>query len=87
MPDGSDVAFAFAVPFDGTYTIDTVGSNYDTALGVFSADGSIEIACNDDGGPGTLSSLSLDLQAGEVITIVVDGYAGSTGDYVLNLDN
>jgi uncharacterized repeat protein (TIGR01451 family) len=65
----------------GTLSVDTVGSDYDTVLAVWSGPrGSLtEEACDDDGGPGQLSSLSLDVVAGTTYHIEVVAYDSTSG--------
>lgn len=85
----------FEAPSTGGYWFDTLGSAFDTVLYVRDGDcqGS-ELACNDDipGGAGTGggrdsdSRVYVDLTAGQVVFIVVDGAGAEAGDYVLNLE-
>jgi hypothetical protein len=65
--------FRFAAPADGTVTITTEGSDYDTVLAVFTGDcgAASVIACDDDGGNGLTSSLTYDASAGVTYTVVV----------------
>ncbi|MCB9592776.1 MAG: lamin tail domain-containing protein [Sandaracinaceae bacterium] len=84
-----DIALSWTAPSTGTFLFDTVGSDYDTTLHIhagFDCAGT-ELDCDDDGHPVTGDSLiSLDLTAGQMITIVVDGYdVGEEGNYVLNI--
>lgn len=79
--------FSWSAPQAGTYTIHTTDSDFDTVLYV--RDGSCvgeELDCDDDGGPGTQSSMILDLQAGQEIVIFADGYNSSAGDLVLTIE-
>ncbi|WP_437930067.1 MXAN_6577-like cysteine-rich protein [Sorangium sp. So ce291] len=84
-----EVIHSFTAPETGTYLIDTAGSEYDTILSVLDGDCSgEELACNDDSlshGGGT-SELSVPLEAGQTITIVVDGYNRYSGRYELHVD-
>ena len=73
--------------FDGSITIDTNGSDYDTYLSVFtgdSVDNLTTIAQNDDGGDGLDSLVTLDVTAGTTYHIAVDGYSSREGNVVLN---
>ena len=84
---GADAAFTFTATMAGLYTFDTEGSDYDTVLYVLegACDG-LEIACDDDGGTGSLSTLTVELAATETVVVVVDGYDDTeTGTYVLNI--
>ena len=80
----SDQSFEFTAPADDTYTFDTFGSNYDTVLYVLDGCGGAELACNDDAGADVQSEVSVALIADQTVIIVVDGWAGSNGDVVLN---
>ena len=77
--------FLFTAPAAGTYTIDTNGSDFDTVL-IARADtcNGLELACSDDFG-GPTSQLTLALTAGQRVVVVVSGFAGSSGDFVLNI--
>jgi hypothetical protein len=88
--DVPDVVHRFTAPEAGTYTIDTAGSDYDTVLAVFDADCSgEELACNDDvaGEDPSLftSEVTVSLDAGQTIFIVVDGALNESGAYTLNI--
>lgn len=84
---GSDVAFVWTVPFNGRFAIDTVGSNFDSLLGVLDGVcGGVELACNDDGGVDLSSRVELDLFAGQTLTLVVDSFGPTFGDVVLNIN-
>lgn len=83
-----DATFRWTVPATAAYTIDTLGSDFDTILYVRSGTcGGTELACNDDVGGGIRQSqVLLNLQQGQVIVIVVDGFGFSSGNYVLNIN-
>ncbi|KYF89992.1 hypothetical protein BE17_28530 [Sorangium cellulosum] len=84
-----DVIHSFTAPETGTYVIDTYGSEYDTVLSVFDGDCSgEELDCNDDSpwDSGVTSEVSVPLEAGQTITIVVDGYDRDSGRYELHVD-
>jgi hypothetical protein len=82
---GPDRVITFTAAMAGLYTFDTVGSAYDTKLAAYleCSDGS-EIICNDDT-VGLTSEVSVDLLAGQVVLLVVDGFNGATGAWVLNI--
>ncbi|KYF65927.1 MXAN_6577-like cysteine-rich protein [Sorangium cellulosum] len=81
----SEMVFTYTAPIVGRYVIDTVGSSYDTVLHVHRGGCSgTSIACNDDTA-GSTSRTTVRLTAGQVITIVVDGYGGASGDFTLNI--
>jgi hypothetical protein len=84
---GEDVSFLWTVPFTGTWEISSDGSSYDTLLHLWGEDCSGELACDDDGGEGTRSMLTMDMVEGETITIVIDGFSSfSSGTYQLNIE-
>ena len=78
-----EVTFEFVAPGTGTYTFDTVGSNFDTVLYALDGCAGAELACNDDTA-GLASELRLDLQAEQRIIVVVDG-SNEFGSVVLNI--
>ena len=84
---GPDYAFAWIAPASGSWNFSLAGSSYDTALAVWSPDcDGGEIACNDDGPVDLTSVLDLDLEAGETVILVVDGYSGATGSFTLTIE-
>jgi hypothetical protein len=87
MSDGTapDYTFEFTAPETATYTFDTGGSAYDTYLYVQDmACNGPELACNDDA-IGLQSEVSVDLVQDQTVVIVVSGYSGQSGSFVLNL--
>ncbi|MCA9604235.1 MAG: lamin tail domain-containing protein [Myxococcales bacterium] len=85
----ADLAFTWTAPTDGSFIFDTRGSDFDTTIHVHAGSdcARMELDCNDDArGDGT-SALQLDLTAGTMVTVVVDGY-GTTeeGNYVLSIE-
>lgn len=86
-----DAWWVHQAPCTGTLTIDTSGSQFapanDTVLAVYSACGGTELACDDDGGPGQLSSVSIEVVLGQTVYIRVAGAgADACGDVSLNFD-
>ncbi|MES2642988.1 MAG: hypothetical protein V4850_26120 [Myxococcota bacterium] len=79
-----DLSYMWMAPEDGTFTVNTVGSSFDTILTVLTSDCSSELACDDDGGGFATSTETFDAVAGEMFVFVVDGYSTS-GDYVLSV--
>ncbi len=81
-----DVVYSFTRPEYGTLTIDFCGSDYDTKIFVMRADGEV-IDCNDDFydnsvcGYHTSRIDNLWVPTGETFYLVVDGAAGTSGDY------
>lgn len=87
LDESPDLAYSFTAPADGEYTFDTFGSGYDTLLYVLegAACNGDELACSDNY-PGDLASaLSLQLTAGQEVTVVVDGNFGGTGPFELHV--
>ncbi|WP_437999165.1 MXAN_6577-like cysteine-rich protein [Sorangium sp. So ce185] len=83
----ADMVFTYTAPADGDYVIDTIGSSYDTVLHVHSDGcGGETLKCNDDWGGTSRSRVRLTLTAGEVITVVVDGYGSLSGSFTLNIN-
>ena len=86
-PDAVDRTLGWTAPADGRYVFDTYGSNFDTVL--YARDGNCtgeELACNDDAGGTIQSRIVLDLVEGQSIVLVVEGFAGSSGNWVLNIE-
>ncbi|WP_437578046.1 MXAN_6577-like cysteine-rich protein [Sorangium sp. So ce887] len=86
----SERVYLFTPAEAGTYTLDTFGSGFDTALGVVGATTCAQLACNDDsddsGGPQSKQSkLRAVIEAGEPVLIVVTGFGGLEGDFTLHL--
>ncbi|WNG58947.1 hypothetical protein F0U59_32610 [Archangium gephyra] len=88
---GPDVSFKWTVPLTGSYTIST-GAQLDSVLHIYTFSttglGTIK-GCNDEApGQVLVSSLTLNLTAGEVLRIVVDSYTPPTsrnGSFALNI--
>lgn len=83
LGNAADQAIRFTAPAAGQYTFDTFGSGYDTVLSVWS-DCATETLCNDDTG-GLQSQVVLDLAQGQAVLVLVDGYNGASGNWVLNI--
>jgi len=85
--DVNSVWYTFTSPVSGPITINTLGSNYDTSLAVYTGsavNGLTPIAGNDDFF-GLQSRVQFDATAGTSYQIAVDGFSASTGSIVLNL--
>ena len=83
---GASVWYRWTAPANGSVTIDTVGSGFDTVLGVYtgsSVSALTEVAGNDDSS-GLQSSVSFSATGGTRYHIAVDGYSAATGPVVLN---
>jgi hypothetical protein len=87
---GKSVWFTWTAAASGKISLNTVGSNFDTMLGVFtgsSVSGLSTIASNDDASYYTLTSaLTFNAVAGTTYHIAVDGYNGASGNIALNLN-
>ena len=75
-------------PANGSLSIDTAGSDFDTVLGVYT--GNVlniltEVASDDDAGPGTTSAVTFDVTVGTAYRIAVDGFRGNQGAAVGNV--
>ena len=78
------MAFTWQAPQAATYVFDTAGSDFDTVLEIQEGTcGRTVLGCNDDR-DGLRSEVSVDLEAGQLITVVVGGFRGAQGDFVLN---
>lgn len=92
---GASVWFSFVAPFSGTVRVDTIGSSFNTTLGVFTGsavNALTQVAFNDDaaGYTGGVSLLTFNAVAGTEYQIQLAGAPGfgtppATGNYVLNL--
>ncbi|HVM97721.1 MAG TPA: carboxypeptidase regulatory-like domain-containing protein, partial [Candidatus Acidoferrales bacterium] len=85
--EAPEADFTYTAPRDGIYTFDTEGSSFDTVLYARNQQGT-EIGCNDDiqVGIDSRSRLNLALAAGQVITIVVDGFGNQSGAFLLRIN-
>jgi hypothetical protein len=80
-----EATYSFTAPADGTDTIDTLGSTYDTVLSVLDGTcGGAPLSCNDDFS-GLQSQVNVTLTAGQTVIIVVDGYDSISGSFTLNV--
>jgi Ca2+-binding RTX toxin-like protein len=83
--------WSWIAPNDGTFTIDTKNSDFDTFLSVFTGSAVNNLTLkdfNDDEAPVTYpytSLLTLNATAGTTYQIAVDGYQGSTGNIQLKI--
>ncbi len=81
-----DTALTWTAPAAGTYVFDTVGSIFDTVLYVLDGAtcGGAVLGCNDDSVVGG-SQVTVTLAADQQVVVVVDGFAGGSGPYTLNI--
>ena len=84
----NSVWWSWIAPHDGTFTIDTKNSNFDTWLSVYTGsavNSLIRQGFDDDAGGNYTSLLSLNTIAGTTYQIAVDGYNNITGNIQLNI--
>jgi uncharacterized delta-60 repeat protein/uncharacterized repeat protein (TIGR01451 family) len=87
IPGGASVWYFWTAPTDGTVSISTFGSDFDTLLGVYtgnSVDNLTFVAGNDDASGAVLQSLvTFPVTAGVKYMVVVDGFGGAQGNISL----
>jgi hypothetical protein len=85
--DVHDAWYSFDVPSAGTLSVDTEGTvGLDTGLSLWDACGGTELACDDDGGTGTLSLITYVTSGASTIYIRVAGYNGNVGTGLVNVN-
>ncbi|WP_445245429.1 hypothetical protein [Microcoleus sp. OTE_8_concoct_300] len=80
--------WSWTAPSTGIVTFDTIGSNFDTYLSLFtgySLPNLTFIAADDDGAGYPASQITQNVTAGETYQIAVDGFSSYTGDIQLNI--
>ena len=85
---GKSVWWRWTAPLDGTVTVDTIGSSFDTLLAVYTGDEIWDltlVASDDESGGNSTSALTFSATAGTVYQIAVDGYQGDSGSIVLHV--
>ena len=81
-----DVWYAFTASQSGTHTFTTVNNAaFDTVISVFDGCGGNLLGCNDDTFGTAQSSVGLSLTAGQTVYVEVGGWAGSAGNFNLNI--
>ncbi len=78
--------YAWTAPLNGTFTIDTFGSNFNTTLAVYTGNNPsalTPVTSNNDSG-GLQSQVSFGVTAGQTYRIAVDGAGAATGAVTLN---
>jgi hypothetical protein len=86
---GSTAWYSFTPARSGVVEVDTLGSNYDTALAVYIGGpfGTfINVDCDDDALEDNLSFISFRAIGGVTYFIQAGGYDGAGGELVINLD-
>ncbi len=89
--DSPDVSYAWTAPATAKYELSLCNGpdqSFDSVLTVI--DGSCngaQLACNDDGCPtaSNLSKLTVNLDAGQLVIIVVDGFLEDSGKFTLSI--
>ncbi len=81
----SDTWFVHTASCSGMLQFTTTGSEFDTVMTVFGACGGVELACDDDGGPGLASAATIAVVAGEDYFIRIAGFNGATGNALVNI--
>ncbi len=84
---GPDVAYGLSLPVPvQTLILDTNTSPFDTIVSVRDPQCTTEIACDDDAGdPGTQSKLTMTNVLPGNYAVLVDGYSGSAGTFILTI--
>jgi hypothetical protein len=85
-PGGRSVWYRWQAPVGGAIAFDTIGSGFDTVLGVYtgsSAEALIQIAGDDNSGGDLASKATFSAVAGTDYSIAVDGANGATGVLIL----
>jgi hypothetical protein len=88
-PGGASIWYGWTAPISGIATFDTLGSSFNTLLGVYtgsSVDSLTLVANNDDIGPPTnlQSKVTFNAVGLTRYNIAIDGFNGAMGDSVLN---
>ncbi|MBI5772361.1 MAG: choice-of-anchor D domain-containing protein, partial [Verrucomicrobia bacterium] len=85
---GKSVWWTWTAPTSGTVTIDTIGSSFDTVLGIYTGttvSGLTLVASDDDGGGNTTSRVTFNAVGGTAYQIAVDGFGGVSGSIILSI--
>ena len=85
---GKSMWWSWTAPADGTLTISTTGSNFDTLLGLYSGTAVNALttrASDDDSGGNLTSRITFSAVAGTTYHIAVDGFNGASGTIQLSL--
>jgi hypothetical protein len=92
LPGGRSVWWKWVAPVSGQVTLDTLGSDFDTLLGVYTGktatpkvSGLKLVVANDNDGLATTSAVSFHAVAGTTYFLLVDGPNGLAGNVTLNL--
>jgi len=83
----ASIWYRWTAPSNGTLTVTTQGSSFDTLLGAYTGtavSGLTTRATNDDAGGGLWSRVEFSVTSGTTYYLAVDGYGGWKGATVLN---
>ncbi len=85
---GKGVWFVFTPFGTGPAAIDTLGSSFDTVLGIYTGGcgAQTQAQCDDDSGGGVLSKITFTATNGTAYYILAGGWNGATGNLQLNLN-
>ena len=84
---GASIWYRWTAPSTGSVTIDTIGSSFDTLLGVYTGSAVNQlttIASNDDCCGGRQSKVTFQATSGTTYQIAVDGYNAAPGSVTLD---
>jgi hypothetical protein len=85
-PYGKTLWYRFAAPADGTAKFRS-GGGVDTVAAVYAGDSPTFLACNDDDGAGTLTSLvTVPVTGGTTYFVQVGGFASASGSFAVSVD-
>lgn len=76
--------YTWTAPAAGAYIFTTLGSSFDTVLGVMQRE---VLNCNDDSGGALQSTVNVRLATGERVSIAIGGFAAAAGTYQLNISS
>lgn len=85
---GKGVWYVYTAPSNGIVIADTIGSSFDTAMGVYSGScGALTLlACDDDSGGSLTSRITNTVVSGVSYYYLVGGYNGTAGNLVFHLN-
>jgi hypothetical protein len=77
--DAPDIALRWTAPADGRYLLSTLGSEADTVLMLFAdaCDPERALACHDDQRGVSSSAITLQIEAGQSVVLVISGYGAA----------
>lgn len=85
--NSNDSAFSFTVNVKRDVRISTVGSGFDTVVGVFNSATDALVACDNDSGASATSVLVTNLNPGNYYVVVKGNKSNSKGAYVISLQD